>query len=60
MKQMNRVYPKINVDFDAEFLFYMVGAIFSKTELKQIIKQPSLRLLDRSKLGFIKRNSAKT
>lgn len=55
MKKMNQVYPKLNVDFDAEYLFYMVHAVFSKIELKPIVKQPSLRLLDKSKLAFVKR-----
>lgn len=54
MKKMNDVYPKTHQDYDAEFIFYMVDAVFSKNELKPILTTPSLRLLDREKLSFIK------
>lgn len=59
MKKMNTVYPKTHMDFDAEFLFYMVDAVFTKAELKPILKQPSLRLLNKSKLALVKGNLTK-
>lgn len=54
MKKMNQIYPKLNQDFDAEFIFFMVDAVFSKTDLRPILAKPSLRLLDREKLAFVK------
>lgn len=54
MKKMNQVYPKTHQDFDAEFLFFMVDAVFIKAELRPILTKPSLRLLDREKLAFVK------
>lgn len=51
------VYPKTHVDFDAEFLFYIVEAVFSKTELKPVMKdKPSPRVLNKAKLSFVKGN----
>lgn len=54
LKRMNNTYPSTTVDYDKLFLFDLLRAVFTKSDLFKCGTQCSLQHLNRPKLKFAK------